>query len=207
MDSPFFLFLVVFLYVVVFGGLSMLRREGLSMRFALESVGLTIIVSLIAWAMGVKVHPVIFLFFLYLVTMRVRLLVDIGNAFALRKNFSTAEKVYQLAGKMWPDSTNRLILQVNQGTSLLQQGNVEDAIQVFNALITQSAQGYLGIRYESAAHYNLGIAYLRKGQESQAVIEFNTVLDIWPASEYSRAATNALARLQKKKASDTANLS
>jgi tetratricopeptide (TPR) repeat protein len=201
MDSPFFLFLVVFLYVVVFGGLSLLRREGLSMRFALEAIGLTTVVSLLAWALGVTVHPVIFLFFLYLITMRVRMLVDLGNALARRKNFSAAEKVYQFAGKVWPDSSNRLILEVNQSTSLLQQGALDEAIQAFKTLLTQSNQGYLGIRYESAAHYNLGIAYLRKGLESQAVIEFNTVLDIWPASEYARAASNALARLQKKKSS------
>ena len=199
MDSPFFLFVVVFLYVVVFGGLSMLRREGLSIRFALESVTITAIVSLLAWALGVTVHPVIFLFFLYLITMRVRLLVDIGNALAQRKNFSAAGKIYALAGKLWPDSSNRLILEVNQGTSLLQQGSLDDAIQVFRSLLDQSNQGFLGIRYESAAHYNLGVAYLRKGLESQAVVEFNAVLDIWPASEYARAATNALSRLQKKK--------
>jgi tetratricopeptide (TPR) repeat protein len=199
MDSPFFLFLVVFLYVVVFGGLSMLRREGLSTRFAVESVAMTIIVSLLAWALGTTVHPVIFLFFLYLVTMRVRLLVDIGNVFARRKNFPAANKIYDLASKLWPDSTNRMIVQVNQGTAMLQQGSLDHAIQVFNSLIAQSAQGYLGIRYESAAHYNLGIAYLRKGLEAQAVIEFNAVLEIWPASEYARAASNALARLQKKK--------
>ncbi len=199
MDSPFFLILVALLYVVVFGGLSMLRREGLSTRFAVESVGLTVIVSLLTWALGVTIHPVIYLFILYLVTMRVRLLVDIGNTLARRKNFTAAEKVYDLAGKLWPDSANRLIVQVNQGTSLLQQGALDEAIQVFNSLIAQSNQGYLGIRYESAAHYNLGVAYLRKGQEPQAVIEFNSVLDIWPASEYARAASNALARLKKKK--------
>ena len=43
-------------------------------------------------------------------------------------------------------------------------------------------------------HYNLGIAFRRKGLESQAVKEFNTVLEIWPVSEYARAASNALAR-------------
>lgn len=206
MDSPFFLFLVGFLYIILFGGLSLLRREGLSMRFAIESIGFTALFGLIAWLTQIPIHPAIFLFALYLVTMRVRFLVDIANLFARRRDFVSAEAIYNLAGKLWPDATNQLILAVNRGALRLQQGALEESITIFKTLLQQSNQGFLGIRYESAAHYNLGIAYHRSGMESQAIAEFNIVLDIWPASEYSRAATRALARYQQQgQASKTEN--
>jgi tetratricopeptide (TPR) repeat protein len=200
MDSPLFLFLICCLYIIVFGGLSLLRKEGLSMRFALESVGFTALVSLISWVTGQWVHPVIFLFVLYIVTMRVRLLVDIGNMFARRRSFATAEKIYDLAEKLWPDPCNRAILGVNKGTLRIQQGALDESIAILKDLIQQSSLGFMGIRYESAAHYNLGVAYHRKGQETLSLTEFNTVLDIWPASEYSRAANHAIERHHQNQA-------
>jgi tetratricopeptide (TPR) repeat protein len=194
MDSPIVLLAIGFLYIPVFGGLSLLRREGLSMRFAIESVVFTGLVTLFRWLTGVPIHPAIFLFVLYLVTMRIRLMVDIGNMFARRRNFARAEGIYNFALQLWPDPGNRTIVEVNKGTLLIQQGALDESIAMFQDLLRHSDQGFLGIRYESAAHYNLGIAYHRKGLETQAVKEFNTVLDIWPASEYARAATNMLAR-------------
>jgi len=194
MDSPIVLLAIGFIYIPVFGGLSLLRREGLSMRFAIESVIFTCLVTLFRWLTGVIIHPAIFLFVLYIVTMRIRLLVDIGNISARRRNFTTAEKIYNLALQLWPDPGNRLIVEVNKGTLLLQQGALDESINLFQNLLRGSDQGFMGIRYESATHYNLGIAFRRKGLESQAVKEFNTVLEIWPVSEYARAASNALAR-------------
>ncbi len=194
MDSPLFLFLVGFLYIVVFGGLSLMRKEGLSIRFAAESVAFTVLVSLVSWLTGAWVHPAIFLLVLYIVTMRVRLLVDIGNTFARRRSFTTAERIYALAEKLWPDASNLAIVNVNKGTLRLQQGALDESIAILKNILQQSNLGVLGIKFESAAHYNLGVAYHRKGLEAQSVAEFNTVLDIWPSSEYARAADHALAR-------------
>ena len=198
MDTPVLLIIIGFLYIVVFGGLSLLRKEGLSMRFALESVAFTALVALLSWSSGFYIHPAIFLFVLYLVTMRVRLLVDIGNMLARRRNFATAEKIYHLAARLWPDPGNRAIVAVNEGTLRLQQGALDESISILKELLNQASLGFLGIRYESAAHYNLGVAYHRKGLESQAVAEFNTVLEIWPASEYARAASHALERHHRR---------
>jgi tetratricopeptide (TPR) repeat protein len=194
MDSPFFLFLIGLLFILLFGGLSLMRREGLSLRFAVESLVFTCGVALLTWGLNFSLHPAIFLLALYLVTLRIRLLVDIGNWFARRRDFNTAEKIYLFANRLWTDNSSRLILHVNQGTLRLQQGALDEAILIFRNLLSEAPHGLLGIRYETAAHYNLGIAYLRKGLDAQAVAEFNTVLDIWPASEFSRAASNALAR-------------
>ena len=202
MNLQLLLLLEGFAYIVVFGGLSLLRREGLSMRFALEAVVLTLMVSGYSFLTDFPFHPVLFLVLLYLVTMRVRLLVEVGNYFAKRGQFTRAGHLYDFALRLWPDQSGRLIIQVNQGTALLQSGQLDQAVAALKEVLKQADQGYLGVKYESAAHYNLGVAYLRKKLEAQAVVEFNAVLDTWPASEYSRRAIAALEKhRQKSKAS------
>jgi len=191
-SSPVIFLLVGFAYVVLVGGLSLFRREGLSMRFAIEAVILTGLASGLVALVGTYVHPVLFLLVLYLITMRVRLLVDIGTSLAKSGRLSQAESVYQLAARLWPDQTGLLVLQVNRGTALMQAGRLDEAIAMLKGVLEKSEQGYLGVKYEAAAHYNLGVAYLRKNQNALAVIEFNAVLDTWPASEYARRAAAAL---------------
>jgi len=203
METPIWLLGTGFIFIVVFGGLSMLRKEGLSLRFAVEAIVITLLVTAIAWLTSAPIHPAIFLLALYFVTMRVRLMVDVGNLFARRRSFHTAEMCYRLGGSLWPDATNRLILAINLATLRLQQGQLDEAITGLKEVIKQADQGFLGIRYESAAHYNLAVAYQRKGQTAQAVTEFNTTLDVWPSSEYARAAGAALARHRKVQAGET----
>jgi len=195
---PLLLLLVGFSFVVLFGLVSLLKREGLSKRFAIEAVFLTVFVSGLAFLTGFQTHPVLFLVFLYLVTMRVRILVDVGNLFAMRAHFEWAEKCYRLADHLWPDETNRLIVKVNQGTALLQQQKLDEAIDTFRKVLEQAKGGYLGVKYEAAAHYNLGVAYLRKNMGADATIAFNTAIDTWPASEYARRAEAALEKQRRK---------
>ncbi|NCP16533.1 tetratricopeptide repeat protein [bacterium] len=192
MSLPVLLLLVGFAYVVLVGGLSLFRREGLSLRFAIEAVILTGLASGLVALTGFYVHPVLFLLVLYLITMRVRLLVDIGTTLAKSGRLLQAESVYQLAARLWPDQTGLLVLQVNRGTALMQAGKLDEAIAMLKGVLGRSEQGYLGVKYEAAAHYNLGVAYLRKNQNAQAVIEFNAVLNTWPASEHARRAAAAL---------------
>jgi len=64
--------------------------------------------------------------------------------------------------------------------------------------LQKAAQGYLGVKYESAAHYNLGVAYRRKRMEAQAVAEFNAVLETWPTSVYAHHARQALEQGRRK---------
>ena len=198
MSLPLMILLVAFAYIVLVGGLSLLRREGLSVRFAVEALVITFLAVGLVVLTGFYIHPVFFLLFLYLITMRVRLLVDIGTAFAKRGRFSQAERVYEFAAHLWPDQASLLVLQVNRGTALLQAGKLDEAIAMFDGVLLKSGQGYLGIKYESAAHYNLGVAYLRQNKEALAVREFNLVLETWPVSEYARYAATALERHRKK---------
>lgn len=198
LSLPIILLLVGFSYTVLFGAVSLLKREGLSRRFAFEALIITLLVSGLTTLTGVQPHPVLFLILLYLLTMRVRLLVDLGNIFARRGQFELADNLYNLAASLWPDATNRLILQVNQGTSLLQQKKLDEAITILNEVLEQAGQGYLGVKYEAAAHYNLGVAYLRKNMDARASIAFNAVIDTWPVSEYARRAEVALEKHRRK---------
>jgi len=158
----------------------------------------TLVVSGLTALKGIQTHPVLFLVLIYLLTMRVRILVDLGNIFAKRGQFEQADRLYQLAANLWPDTTNSLIIKVNQGTSLLQQKKLDEAITIFNDVLEQVEHGYLGVKYEAATHYNLGVAYLRKNMDARASIAFNTVIDTWPVSEYARRAEVALEKHRRK---------
>jgi tetratricopeptide (TPR) repeat protein len=201
----FMILLIGLAFIVLFGGLSLLRREGLSARFAIEALIFTGIVSGLVASLDLKIHPVLFLFLLYLVTMRVRLLVEIGTFFAKRGDFKKAERIYQFAARAWPDQTSSFVIQVNYGTLLLQTERLEEAVTMLKGVIEKSDSGFLGVKYESAAHYNLAVAYMRQNKPAQAVREFNSVLDTWPSSEFARQAAAALKRHQHKSTSDSEN--
>lgn len=198
MSNVVMLLLVGCAYVVLVGGLSLLRREGLSLRLAVESALIILLAMGLVAVTGLVIHPVLFLLFLYVVTMRVRILVDLGSALARNKRFALAEGFFNLASRLQPDPTGKLIIRVNTGTLLLQQGNLDEAIGVFKSVLEHSTRDYLGVKYEAAAHYNLGVAYLRKKLEAQATVEFNAVLEAWPASEFARRAASALEQHRRK---------
>jgi tetratricopeptide (TPR) repeat protein len=180
------------LFVVIMGALSLFRREGLSIQFAVEATVITLIASGLTAFTAYAVNPIFVLIVIYVVTMRVRLLVDLGTLLAQRGQFTQADRIYALALRLWPDQTGRLIVQVNQGVALLQRNALDEAIAVFKDVLQKADLGYLGVKYESAAHYNLGVAYRRKKMDAQATTEFNAVLDTWPASVYARRAGIAL---------------
>jgi len=60
MSTPVLLILVGLAYIVLFGGLSLLRREGLSTRLALESLLHHRTGSGLAALTGWNIHPVLF---------------------------------------------------------------------------------------------------------------------------------------------------
>ncbi len=193
-DTPFSLFLIGLLYIIVIGAMSLLRREGLSVRFAVESLVLIALVGGLAFLTGIVLHPVIFLILLYLITMRVRLLVDLANSFAIRGNFPVAERIYNLAERSGADPASRVNLAINRGVARLQQGKLDEAIGMFLEILKTNGKPSLGIKHEAACYYNLGVAYERKGQKDDASRSFKLVLDVWPVSEYARRASVALAR-------------
>ena len=186
--------LIGLLYTLAFGGLSLLRREGLPIRFAFESILITVIATGLYILAGLPINPVLFLVILYAITMRTRLLVDVGNMLARRGNFQAAAQTYRLALRLWPDDTGRLITQIDQGVLALQLGRLDEAIDTFKHVLDEAAGGYLGIKHESGCHYNLAVAYQRQGLEAQATLEFNATLDTYPGSEHARRAAAALER-------------
>jgi len=190
--------LIGLLYIVVFGGMALLRREGLSVRFAVESVCITAIFVILVVLTPVQIHPTVFLLLLYVVTLRVRLIVDLANYFARRGKYAQAERIYSFASHLWPDQTSRLILMVNQATLLLQENKLNESITLFTDVLSLENHGSLGVKYEAAAHFNLGIAYLRQNNGSKATIEFNSTIDTWPASLYAQRAQQALERQHHK---------
>ena len=198
MSLPLLLLLEGLLYVVFFGALSLFRREGLSIPFAIEATVITAAAAGLTAFTPLTVNPIVMLVIVYLVTMRVRLLVDVGTLLAQRGQFAQAERFLAFALRLWPDPSGRLIVQVNQGVARLQQNALDEAIAILKAVLEQGRQGYLGVKYESAAHYNLGVAYRRKRMDAQATAEFNAVLDIWPASVYARSAALALQQERHK---------
>jgi tetratricopeptide (TPR) repeat protein len=196
-NLPLLLLLEGLLFIVVFGALSLFRREGLSVQFAIEATAITLVAVALTAFTPFAVSPILLLIVIYLVTMRVRLLVDLGTFFAQRGQFAQADRIFTLALRLWPDHAGRLIVEVNQGAACLQRNALDQAISI-KSVLEKAGQGYLGVKYESAAHYNLGVAYRRKNMEAQAIAEFNAVLDTWPASVYARRAEIALAQGRHK---------
>ncbi len=181
--------LIGLLYILSFGALSLLRRQGLSFRFAIE--GLTITGAGAVLAYLYPLPPLLVLVVLYLVTMRVRLLVDLGNWFTSRRQYGQALAVYRVATRLWPDLAGRQIVLINHGVTELGMGEPERAYRT----ITEAVAGEevrLGAKYLSAGYYNLGLACRRTGREQEAVRRFNEAIDALPHSLYAYAAQQAL---------------
>lgn len=197
--NPLLLILILGIgYILAFGGLGLLRREGLSNRFALEGLAITILALVLGLSTGKPLNPVLFLVVIYLVTMRSRLLVDLGNLLASRGSLEMAERCYDLGLRLWPDAASRAIVRVNQGVLLLRQGQPEEAIQVLENVLAEGQDSHLGLKYEAAAHYNLGVAYRRAGRHAAATREFNQVLGLMPGSVFALHAEKALEAGRRK---------
>jgi tetratricopeptide (TPR) repeat protein len=198
LDPTLLLLLVSCLFILVFGGLGYLRREGLSIQFPLEAIGLTILLIGGAWIIGVQLSPFLLLIILYLVTMRSRLTVDVANMLARRKRNDLAFKLYKLSLAWWPDPASRLIVLTNRGAAELYSGQIDSAIQTFEEVLQIKERPRLGLKYEAACHYNLGYAYEQKGEDSKAVTQYNETIDLLPGSLYAKAAQGALKRRNQK---------
>jgi tetratricopeptide (TPR) repeat protein len=189
------------LFILVFGGLGYLRREGLSVQFALEAVGVTAILVGGSALLGVPIHPLLLLALLYLVTMRSRLIVDLANVLAGRGNFDLAFRLYKLGLAMWPDEASRLIVLSNRGAAQLRSGQVDGAIATLESVLEVEKRPRLGIKYEAACRYNLGYAYEKTEKDAQAVAQYNEAVDLLPGSVYGKAAAAALKRRKGKDSS------
>jgi tetratricopeptide (TPR) repeat protein len=190
MTPSFLVFLVGLLYVVIFWTLSLLRRERLSNQFAYEGLGLTgIAFAAVHWG-GMAFHPIYFLILIYLITMRARLLVELGNLLAKSGSQRSALALYRLALNLFPDSSSRLIALINVGAAYLHQGRPDLAIHVLeNAKAHISKQ--LSPKHAAGCCYNLGMAYRRTRRIADALRQFTEVGDIYPMSMFARLAEKA----------------
>jgi tetratricopeptide (TPR) repeat protein len=182
--------LVGLLYILGFGGLSLLRRQGLSLRFAIEGLVITAAGALLTY-FSLPLPPLVVLIVLYLVTMRVRLLVDLGNWFTSLRQHRQALATYRIATRLWPDLAGLQIVLINRGVAELGMREPETAYRTLSdALAGEEVR--LGAKYLSAGYYNLGLACRRTGREQEAVRRFNEAIDALPNSLYAYAAQQAL---------------
>jgi tetratricopeptide (TPR) repeat protein len=191
LNHPAFLILATgLLFILGFGGLSLLRRQGLSTRFAVEGLLVSVVGAAVAFTFP-GFPPLIFLIVLYLVTMRVRLLSDLANAFLTRKNYPRAQAIYRLALRMWPDPVSRQIVLINRGVAELRAAEPETAYATLTGALGNQ-EFKIGAHYLAAGCYNLGLAARRTGRDAEAIRHFNQAIDTLPHSIYAQAARRAL---------------
>ena len=192
--------LIGLIYILGFGGVSLVRRQGLSLRFAVEGLIVTAVGAAVAYA-GVSFHPLLLLIVLYLVTMRVRLLVDLGNWFTARGQHQRAQSLYRFALRLWPDAVGRQIVLINRGVSELGMHEPEAAYRTLGeALACEDVR--LGAKYQAAGYYNLGLACRRTDREAEAIRHFNEAIDALPTSIYAHGAKQALKKDRGDKTSE-----
>jgi tetratricopeptide (TPR) repeat protein len=182
--------LIGILYVLGFFGLTAIRRQGLSIRFAIEGLMITAIAAVITATVS-PVNPFVFLIIIYLLTMRVRLLVDLGNWSTTRQKHNRALALFDLALRIGPDDTSGQIVLINRGVTLLHMQKPEEA---YNTLKEALADVKLkpGAKYLSAGFYNMGLACRRTGREAEAIQNFNEAINQLPNSIYAFGAKQAL---------------
>ena len=191
MNNPFLLIcLIGLLYVLVFSGLSLLRREDLSRQFVWEGMSVTFLVLIVMYVGNVVIHPFYFLIFLYLITMRVRLVVELGNQLSKLGRPQNALAVYNFALRLFPDQPSRVIVSLNTGAAYLTGQQPDRAIEVLEQVQGQLGQKFAS-KYRASCCYNLGMAYRRVGRRAEALQQFREVAEIAPFSDYARLAERA----------------
>jgi tetratricopeptide (TPR) repeat protein len=200
MNLYLMILIVGFSYAVLFGFLSRLKREGISLQFTLEAMVITLLVSGVGFITSSEINPILFLVFVYLVTMRSRLLTDVANLLSGRGRQRDAIAILQVALSLLPDKQTRLIVLTNMGVVQLLRKNPASAEAILSSVLDEAKEGGLGIRYDAACHYNLGIALRELGQEAKSVRHFREAAENFPGSAYGKAAQKALKeRRQGKK--------
>jgi tetratricopeptide (TPR) repeat protein len=192
MTPPILITAIGLCYILIFGGMTLLRREGLSNQFAFEVLGATALIAAGSLLTGIPVNPILFLVFIYLLSMRARLLVDLANLLSGRGRQRDAISLLQLALRLFPDQSTRLVVLVNMGIVQLRRQNPGSAQALLEQTLEEAEGGGLGLKYEAACRYNLGLALQRQGKEADAVRQFNEATKVFPHSIYAMAAERAL---------------
>lgn len=192
MDPNLMILIVGLSYALVFSLMAMLRREGLSSQFLLEVLLLTALIAGGGTLSGSTAHPILFLVFLYLLTMRARLLTDLGMLLSNRGRQRDAIRAMQVALRLLPDPPTRLIVLLSMGVVQLRRQNPASAQELLQMSLETGQAGGLSLRNRAAAHYHLGLAVQRQGKDAQAVHHFHQAVESFPGSPYGREAERAL---------------
>ncbi|UCF60363.1 MAG: tetratricopeptide repeat protein [Anaerolineaceae bacterium] len=203
MDPHLMILIVGLSYTVVYGLMAILRREGVTTQFILESVVLTGLVAVGGYFTDSPANPILFLVFLYILTSRSRLLVDLANMLSNRGRQRDAINILQVALRMFPDKPTRLIVLVNMGIVQLRRENPESTRMLLETVLEEAQEGGLGLRHKAACYYNLGLAFQKLGKEGQAVRYFKQAVDVFPGSPYGKAAAKAIDERRKGKKEET----
>jgi hypothetical protein len=127
--DPFWMLILEALWFgLAFGGPSWLRGEGLPARFGWELLGVTAVCVLLRGLGGVSMHPVLFLILVYLITMRARLLVDLGNALSARGQQEQALAAFELASRLAGNDSSRALVRVNLAVVRIRQQRAEERL-------------------------------------------------------------------------------
>ncbi len=192
MSSSYLIPLAGLLYTAVFTAMAALRREGFSPAFVVQSLLITAVLSVVNLLGGGRLAPLPFLLALYLLTMRVRIVLDVGSMVASRGKLAAAERIYDAAMQLLPSALERCLVAINKGVCRLQGGDPAAAASLISDVIAGGDARTLGVKYQSAARFNLGVAYRKQGRDADAKAEFQRVVELWPVSEYARRAGAAL---------------
>ena len=181
------------LFILIFGGLPVLRKEEPSLQLVAGVLILTALVIAASMLTGAYLHPIIFLILLYVITMRCRVLIDLGNMLSSWGYHQRALSLYRLSMRLGPDSPALLTALISYGAVLVRVGALDEAVRVLEEVLEKWGED-LPPKHEAASHYNLAVAHLRMGNEGKAVREFNQTIDAWPPSPYAQRASAALER-------------
>lgn len=179
-------------FAILFGLISTLEREGISWQFVLEVVLLTSLAVGGGYLTGKPVNPFLFLLFIYLITMRSRLLADLANFISKRGRNREAISILEVAQRLFPDRPTRLIIQLNLGIVYLRNHQFEVSQSHLESVLEEAERGSLGIRNRTTCLYYVGHALLQQGQISRAKRSLRSAVNLFPNSPYGKAAAQSL---------------
>ncbi|MCX7031274.1 MAG: tetratricopeptide repeat protein [Spirochaetes bacterium] len=180
------------LFLGCFTGLAALRRQKPSIRFLVEG-GILTAAAVALCFLARPVYPILFLVILYLVTMRVRLLVDLSNVLTSRRCFRAALTVQDFAMRLGPDSASRQIALISRGVTQLRMGEPQAAYFTLKSVLLDEAIKPAA-RDQAAGFYNLGVACERTNRPQEAERCFRAAIEAMPSSIYALGADKALKR-------------
>jgi tetratricopeptide (TPR) repeat protein len=188
--------LVGSLYLAAFAGLAVFRHQRLSVRLLVEGGVLTAAAVALCFLTRPP-HPILFLAILYVLTMRVRLLVDAANLLANRGRFHAALRVLGFALRLGADPASRQIALINRGVTQLRMGDPQAAYFTLRGVLEEPSRP--AARYRAAGFYNLGVACERTGRTREAERSFRQAIEAMPSSIYALGADKALKRAAERK--------